>query len=343
MSKIAVVFSFSVLFLTSLFAAKDKKEQVPLWVQDPSFIYSSSEYLSNLGQGKSQKQAETDALSGLAAIFNQSIESNTRATVSYMEASGTTDIEKSKSLKQDLKISTNVEELIGVEIKERWKSQDGTFYALAIIEKKTGVRLYYERVRASISDIDKLLDVAEANRGTFTGYFKYHEASKKATRLQADKGCLAVLDSSGISVKGIRSDTEYSPLSLKIQAEKVAKSIEVFVAVSPEAQKLKPHIEKVFSKYSFTLSKKDSVRYRLLVRLDLDEPIELSQGRMSMRYNLEIELVDNAENETILPFAFEGKETHFDMGSVKNKIFKTLEKKAMDEFYLSFAKFASVK
>ena len=115
----------------------------------------------------------------------------------------------------------------------------------------------------------------------------------------------------------------------------------MFVELPSEAKKLKPHIEKVFSKHGFTLSKKDSARYKLVVRLGLDDPMELSQGRLAVRYNFEIELLDTQENKTVFPFAFEGKETHFDMGSVKNKIFKTLEKKAMDDFASSFAKFAT--
>ena len=345
MFKLISIFSFFVFIFPSLFAAKAEspKEQIPLWIQDPSFIYSTDEYVSNLGQGRNQKEADTDALLGLAAFFNRSIASNTKASLDYSSEAneGNTKIEKSKRLKQDIKISTKMEELIGTEIRERWKSQDGTFYALAVIEKTNGARLYREKVLSYIDAIDKLLNAGNANKGTFTEYFKCLEASGRARTLQLYQGCLAVLDTSGQAIRGEREAGEYSPLALKIRAEKVAKSIEVFVDVPSEAKKLKPHIEKVFSKHSFTLSKKDSARYKLVVKLDLDDAKELSQGRLAMRYNFEIELLDTQENETVFPFAFEGKETHFDIGGVKNKIFKTLEKKAMEEFASSFARFAT--
>ena len=343
MSKLVLFFSFSAFILTSLFAAKVKKEEVPLWVQDPSFVYATNEYLSNLGQGKTQKEAETDALSGLVAIFNRSIASSTQASLSYsvQQSEESAKIEKSKDLKQNVKISTNMDDLIGVEIREHWKSQDGTFYALAIIEKEKGARLYREKASDCISGIDELLDVVDANKGTFVGYFKCREAFNKSQGLQVYKGCLAVLDASARGISGRRGEGEYSDVALKVKADKIAKNIEIFVDISPDAKKIKPHFEKIFSKYSFTLSKDSSARYRLSIQLELDEPIELSQGRMAIRYNLAIELFDTKQDETVFPFAFEGKETHFDVNSVKNKIFKTLEKKALDEFAISFAKFAA--
>ena len=343
MPRLVLIFSFSAVILTSLFAAKAKKEDVPLWVQDPSFIYSTDVYLSNVGQGKSQKQAETDALEGLAAIFNRSIDSASQASLSYssQQSARSDKIEKSKALKQEVKISTNMEELIGVEVRERWKSYDGTFYALAVIEKEKGGRLYSEKASECINGIDKLLDVADANKGTFAEYFECYEASKNAKNLAFYKGCLAVLDASDIGVKGKRDDDEYSPVSLRIRAEKVAKSIEIFVDIAPEAKKLKPYLEKVFSKHGFTLAKSSSARYKLSVALELDDPLEFSKGRIAIRYNFAIDLFDATQNETVFPFAFEGKETHFDVNSVKSRIFKALEKKAIEEFATSFARFTS--
>ena len=345
MPKVVAFFSLSAFFLSSLFAAKVKGENPPLWVQDPSSVYSTNEYLSNLGQGKTQKEADSDALAGLAAIFNRSIASNTKTSLDYasQQSAGENKIEKSKSIKQDVKISTNMKDLVGVEIRERWKSQDGMFYALAVIEKEKGARLYREKANTCISDIDKLLDVDSAMKGTFAECFRCYEASKKAQTLQVYKSCLAVLDESDAGVRGEHDGAEYSPSALKLRAESIAKAIEIFVDVDADSKKLKPHLEKIFSKHSFTLSKESSARYRLSIHLEMDEPAELSGGRLAIRYNLTVELFDTEQDETVLPFAFEGKETHFDVKSVKSKIFKTLEKKAMDEFASSFAKFATQK
>lgn len=342
MPKLVLVFSFLCFLFSSLSAAKAKKgEEVPQWLQDPNTMYSSYEYLTNLGQGKTQKQADSDALEGISAIFNRSIASNTQSSLAYssIQSGGSTEIEKSKSIKQDVKISTNMKELIGVEIKERWKSKDGTFYALAVIEKSNGARLYREKASLCIADIDKLLDAGEG-KGGFAECFRCYEASKKAQTLQVYKGCVAVLDEAGFGVTGRHRDDEYSPVALKVRAESIAKGIEIYVDASPEAKKLKPHIEKLFSKHNFTLSKDSSARYKLVINLELDDPMELSKGRIAIRYSLQIELFDTKQDETVLPFALEGKETHFDVNSVKSKILKALEKKAVEGFSEAFAKFA---
>lgn len=343
MSKLVFAFSFSFFVLTSLFATRAKKEQIPMWVQDPSFTYSTEEYLSNLGQGKSQKHAETDALEGLAAIFNRSIASNTQTSLSYSskQSGGNTQVGKSKNIMQDVKISTNIKDLVGVEIRERWKSQDGTFYALAVIKKGKGAALYREKVYNCIGDIDKLLDSNAKSDKPFSRYFRYLEAFEKAQSLQIYKGCLAVLDSSISNENVWSNDEKYSPAYLKIKADTIAKAIEIFVDVSSEAKKLSSHVEKVLSKYGFTLSKNSAARYKLTVQLDFDEPLQLSGGRLAMRYNLIIELFDTFQCETVLPFAFEGKETQFDEASLKTKIFKALEKKAINEFAFAFNSFVS--
>jgi len=343
MPKIVTVLSLLCLFLSSLFAAKAKKENVPVWVQDPSLVYFSSEYLNSLGQGKSQKEADADALAGLVAIFNRSIASNTKSSLEYSsQSSGThSQIAQSKKLKQDVSISTNMDDLIGAEIRERWKSPDGTFYSLAVIEKDKGARLYREKASACISDIDNLVASNDGTTNTFSAYFRCLKACQKAQRLQVYKGCLSVLESSAASLIARHPDSDYSPLALELKASEIAKAIEIYVEASPEAKKLKAHVENVFSKHNFTLAKDSSARYKLAIELELDDLVHLSGGRISMRYNLTIELLDSLAGKTVLSLPFEGKETQFEEGALKSKILKTLEKKAINEFASSFKRFAS--
>lgn len=342
MFRLVFFFLFSFVCIYS-HPEKTSTDVVPIWVTDSSLVYPTPEYVINLGQGANQKEADNDAIEGLAAIFNRSISSNTQGSIDYSleQRGGKVKVEKEKKLKQDICVSTKITELVGVEIKERWKAKDGTFYALAVIEKKKGARLYREKALACIDDIDKLLDVDDIQKGTFAEYFRVKNSLEKARELQVYKGCLSVLDKEELDSKIKHDDVGYSFTSLKLKTENIAKNIEIFVETSLDTKKLKPHFEKFFSQHGFTLSKNSSARYRLSVQLELSDPLELSKGRLAIRYNLAIELFDTRQNKTLFPFIFDGKETHFDERSVKSKIFKTLEKKAIDEFATSFAKFAS--
>ena len=333
MSRLIIFFSFLLVVLSPLGAKKASKDTPPMWVTEPSLVYSSDEYIIDLGEGKSQTEADSKAIEGLAAIFNRSIQSQTNASMEYSE--GASGARKDKKLKQDVKISTEVEGLIGVEIKERWKAKDGTYYALAVMEINKGRSIYGEKASSCIKAIDKFFSVTNDQKNTFYEYFRASSAIYKAQELLVYTAYLSVLDPSG------RRDWDsYFPDAIKLKTSEIAKNIYVSVNIEgDDASSLQPIFEKVFSKRGFSVSKDGNSRYVLNVVLELEEPEELSRGRVSIHYNLQVELLDTVLDETILPFNLDGRETMFNEKATKNKIFKNLEKKVKNEFDVSFAKY----
>ena len=101
-------------------SAGRKSEKLPAWVTSPSNVYSENEYIVEVGSGSSQKEADNKAIEGLAAIFNRNVLSKTDSSLAYRESAGSVD--KTKSINQHVLVSTSIKDLVGVEIKERWKS-----------------------------------------------------------------------------------------------------------------------------------------------------------------------------------------------------------------------------
>ncbi len=331
--------AFKVCLIVLLFpymAYAAKTETPPQWVVEPSSAYPDVRYIIGLGEGGTQKEAEAKAVESLAAIFNRSISSQTSASMSYSEGKG--EAEKNKNLKQDVTVSTDVKELIGVEVKERWTAKDGTCYALAAMERQSGVSIYTEKAMACIGAIEGFLNTDESEKNTFSEYFRYSSAVEKAAELQVYSAYLSVLEPLG-SRNGWN---EYAPDVLRIKASKIAKNIVVAVVIEgEEALKLKPVFEKIFSRRGFTLSKADGARYVMNVNLELEPPVEQSRGRIMIRYTLDAELKDSLLDETLLPFNLSGREIMFDQKAAKRKILKTLQEKTEDEFEASFAKYIS--
>lgn len=329
-----LVFAFcAMLALFPFGVGASKVETAPQWVIDASSVYPDLQYVIGFGEGHSQKEADTKAVESLAAVFNRSISSQTQASMSYsQDRSG---IDKQKSLQQDVQVSTEVKDLIGVEVKERWKSKDGTFYALAVLEKARGIAIYMEKATACINAIEAFLNVAEVERNTFLEYFRCSSAISKAKELSVYSAYLSVLDP-----MDVRDWKAYSQDALRLRASNVAKNIEVSINIEGEvATKLKPVFEKIFAKRGFTVAKSGNARYVVNINLEMGEPLEQSRGRVMVRYNFEAELVDSILNETLIPYNVAGREIMFDEKAAQTKVFKTLQKKIESEFEASFAKY----
>lgn len=328
---------FGFLFIACLFplGAKKRVEKPPVWVTSPSVIYSEDEYIVELGSGSSQKEADNKAIEGLAAIFNRSVSSKTDSSLEYYEDVGS--VKKTKSINQHVSVATSVKNLIGVEIKERWKSKEGNFYALAVLNKQKTTAIYSERARLCDSAIAESLNISDDEKGTFHEYFRYVSATSKAYEMSLYNAYLSVLNPATSFIYG----QEYNPDKLKLKTSSIAKDITVNVKLEGNWNeiRLKSIFEKVFSSRSFTVAKSGSARYTLNVKINLGEQTKLSDDRLMIRYSLVSELIDNVTGDSFLPFELNDKAVNFTDEAVKNQIFKSVKKKIEKDFDALFSKY----
>lgn len=316
-------------------SAGRKSEKLPAWVTSPSNVYSENEYIVELGTGMTQKEADTKAIEGLAAIFNRSVSSKTDSSLSYREnAAG---VDKTKSIDQQVSVLTSIKNLIGVEIKERWKSKDGTFYALAVLNKQRAIAVYSEKVTLCISAIEESLKIPSDEKGTFHEYFRYVSATSKANEISLYNSYISVLN----PVASLMYEQEHSPDKLKLKATSIAKNILVEVNLEGNwaEQRLKSLFEKVFSSRGFTIAKANNGRYVLNIKVELGEETKLSDNRLMIRYSLTSELLDKVTGGSLLSFVINDKAVQFNTEAVKNQIFKSVKKKVEIDFEALFDKY----
>lgn len=316
-------------------SAAKKAEKPPVWVTSPSATYPENEYIVELGMGSSQKEADNKAIEGLAAIFNRSISSKTDSSLSYRENAG--GVDKMKSINQQVSVSTSIKDLIGVEIKERWKSKDGNFYALAVLNRQKAITIYSEKAKLCSFAIDESLNVPNDEKGTFHEYFRYVSATSKAYEMALYNAYLSVLNPAfSLVIEG-----DYNPDKLKLETSSIAKNILVEVRVSGNwtDKRFKPIFEKVFSSRGFTIAKTSGARYVLDVKLELGEESKLSDNRLMIRYSLTSELLDTATGDSFLPFVINDKAVQFNSEAVKNQIVKSVKIKVEKDFDALFNKY----
>lgn len=313
-------------------SAGRKSEKLPAWVTSPSNVYSENEYIVELGTGMSQKEADTKAIEGLAAIFNRSVSSKTDSSLSYREnAAG---VDKTKSIDQQVSVLTSIKDLIGVEIKERWKSKNGTFYALAVLNKQKATTIYSEKATLCVSLIEESLKIPSDEKGTFHEYFRYLSAISKANEMSLYNSYISVLNPAATLIY----EEEYNPDKLKLKAVSIAKNILVEVKLQGNwtEQRLKSIFEKVFSSRGFTIAKANNGRYVFNIKMELGEESKLSDNRLMIRYSLTSELLDKVTGDSLLPFVINDKAVQFNTEAVKNQIFKNVKKKVETDFEVLF-------
>ncbi|MGP1519886.1 MAG: LPP20 family lipoprotein [Treponema sp.] len=326
MPRLILSFFFCLLCLSSLGAKK--KEKLPIWIISPSSVYSENDYVVELGTGSSQKEADNKAIEGLAAIFNRSVSSKTDSSLAYRENAD--NVDKTKSINQHVSVSTSIKDLIGVEIKERWKSKDGVFYALAVLNKQKAITIYSEKLDYCISLIDEALNIPSNEKGTFQEYTRYVSATSKADEMSLYSAYLSVLNPTSALI----IEDEYHPDKLKLQASSIAKNILVEVKIDGNwiDKRINSIFEKVFTSRGFTITKGKKARYILDVKLELGEESKLSDDRLMIRYSLNSELLDTATGDSFLPFVINDKAVQFNSEAVKNQIFKNIKTKVEKDF-----------
>ncbi|MGP1439411.1 MAG: LPP20 family lipoprotein [Treponema sp.] len=327
MPRLILSFFFCLLCLSSLGAKK--KEKLPIWIISPSSVYSENDYVVELGTGSSQKEADNKAIEGLAAIFNRSVSSKTDSSLAYRENAD--NVDKTKSINQHVSVLTSMKDLIGVEIKERWKSKDGVFYALAVLNKQKAITIYSEKLDYCISLIDEALNIPSNEKGTFQEYTRYVFATSEANEMSLYNAYLAVLNPAGVM---IYSEDIYKAENLKLKAMSIAKNILVEVRIGGNwtDKRIKSIFEKVFTSRGFTITKGKKARYVLDVKLELGEETKLSDDRLMIRYSLNSELLDTATGDSFLPFVLNDKAVQFNSEAVKNQIFKNIKTKVEKDF-----------
>lgn len=341
MLKIAVIFIVLSLFSLGVSASEKSITSIlPVWVETPSEQYPDRTYMAVVGEGPSQKEAEASAIESLAAIFSRRIESQTQSSLDYASVQDKGAAKTDRRINQTISISTNMEQLIGVEIKEIWLSPDGKYYALAVLEKNKAIAVYKGKIALNNQAIMSLIDIPAGIKNTIAEFARYKAAYTKA---EENAVYLSVLLQLNSAASALSHDEKLLPSAIKAKWLMVLKNIPIAIVVTGDKNdKVKSSFAKVFSSAGFTLSTSDTSRYSMAVTLDISDEKIQGNNKVILRYSLDAALTDNIFGETVLPFSLGGREIHLNKANAEAKIFKTLDKKIAENFKTTFEEYITL-
>lgn len=327
---------FALLVAGSLFAkpkakgkAKvEKKVEIPgapNWVTDPTTAYSEEKYFLKVGEGKSKSTALINAINGVGSVFSQGIKNTAFATRRLAQAmkEGQIAAVDTSSFTQDIVKKVSIDNLIGVELKDTWcYEENGTWYALATINKARTASLYDGMIKKNNGVVKKILSVKnnKTQLYTFETYAKFDFAKDIALKNEGYLARLSLLD--GLKADEIRDDVVTKD-TMVAESLEVSQGIVVGVSVADDIDaRFAGAFKQVCTDSLFRASDNPKERYTIKATVTFESAPTKDKKAINCEWVVSALLRDNIGGRDILPFDFKGKLEGSSEADAKQKAMK---------------------
>lgn len=303
----------------------------PAWVTAPDAVYPQRTFVAATGYGPDRDQAEKDSLAKLIAVFGQSIQAELKTIHNYSEAVSRNKVQVSEntSVQNAVKTASEMDALIGAEIREVWFDNKRTYYAVATLEKARAKTLYTDLINANQQIIDTLLAMSDTEKYSLDGYARYRLAATIADANYVYANVLTIVDrSSGSSIpRNLTRGDDY-----RLEAAAITRNIPIGILIDNDrSDRIKDAFAGAIAKEGFRTGGADS-RYMLRVRVTFT-PVELpNQPNKFTRYVVDANFTDTYEQSVLFPFNINGREGHLTLPEAENRAFAAAEKKIGDTY-----------
>lgn len=200
----------------------------PAWINGGSSEFPSYKYLTAVGFAKTRKQAEENARMEMSQIFNTKIKA-TRDSVKHAHAvrqGGKVKLSEME-FSAETKIHNETESIFaGLELARYWKSDKGTIYVLALIDRDKVTPPLKEKISKMDNIIEKLVTEAKNSQDKLLRITKLNKALKKAVLREYYNAQIAIMSAYGQTMK-TEYDVETIAHLLDLQLEKLTIAVSV--------------------------------------------------------------------------------------------------------------------
>ena len=319
---------------------KASKNPMPEWINSPYSVYPSASYITYVGSAPDRNASEVYALQGLAAIFGQSIKSESNASSRMVQAkeNGIVANANVQAFSQDVKRVVDVDSLIGVETKHYWQDEsNGTWYAIAVLDKAKAIDIYSTMIKKNAGAIPTILKNAAADKNSFEAFAAYDFAEDVAIENEGHLKKISVINPD--AVNDLKS---YCPSSKDFHAKKmeIAKNIPICVQTNNDDNgRYKEAFSQVISAAGFKGTYDGRSRYLLVAKFEFERSDTTDKKTARCRYNCESYILDTQNSHELAPCSIKGRESHVDYNEAKVKAEKALVTKIKTDFADSFSAF----
>lgn len=142
-----------------------RAEAPPDWVSASSPDYPKAAYLTGVGEGPTQDKAADKARAEIAKVF--SLEVRARTQSSAREVSDGAVSTYSQDVSDEVRTFT-AKVVDGIEIARRWRAEDGTHYALAVLDRAHALKVIGDKISAGDKEFAELSERLGKTEGKFS-------------------------------------------------------------------------------------------------------------------------------------------------------------------------------
>lgn len=298
-------------------------------------IYPDNEYVKALGYGRTQEEADTNALSNLSTIFGAQIETNTVLGTKERNKDGETKHEDFFS--SATSISSRIDNLFGITIPERGKDKNG-FYSLAILEKKSTIHNSKEKLKDTEKEITNLEKEAYEAIGTLPAISYGVSLVSKVENYNTLAMTINYLNS------------ENNPLMSLAKAKAIlseaTNSVLIYIDVTGDVNGIvEGRVSDSLTSKGFSITKdKERAQANLIITIHWVESkgTGVAEDFVFQEYSAKASLEDTNSNKTIFSCSESGKEGHVTFEGAKMRaienaseaISSKLEEEMRGSYYL---------
>ncbi len=307
----------------------------PLWVNKPDTDYPAEQYFTAAGSGTTRSDAENNAVAAVGKILRQNI-----SAVEQSQISVSTENTGLSTYLSNVQTSTSLKDISGITIKENWTAQDGTEYALAVLDRKVTGNYYSQKIDENSSKISELLKLVQSEQGTFKGCADIMQAYQLSKENDSYLELLSVIKP---AFRELIMLPYTSSASVGAAAGKQFNTVTVVINVSgDDSGRISNALSSVLGGMGFKTmggssgGADDKVPYTLLCTVSF-EPVTMTDSKYSfVRYIATTELIESATGKNILSWSKNGRAGKLSPDEARQAAVRALEADIQSEYSTAF-------
>lgn len=323
---------FCVLILINTVSAFSSGKKDPYWISNPYDGYNADKFIVACASGTTNDDATKKAISEVSSVLKQDINAQ-----EYVNQSFSSDGKNLSTYLANITTNTNVSDISGLSIKDKYKSKDGTYYVRAVLDKTTAGKYYSLLITKNAMEIDTLISESEKYLSTFTACKFLLNAYKIAKENDYYLDLLSVIKPES------RKMLSYGNTSNVVaKLENAFKSITIAINVSgDDSQRIYNAIASVVNSYGITslpVEKiTDNTKYLITADIsfeDIEKPLD--SDIFFTRYILACSLTEVDTEKDLLTYTKNARQGKLSRREAQQSAIRAAEKVISEELSKKF-------
>lgn len=309
--------------------AEAQIQGLPAWINNPSNQYSENQFLMAVGSSPTREGAQAQAQSNLAQIFVSEVEISESYVNEFEEI---TDSDKGTTIRENTNLITqsqvdSYQQMRNVEIKKMHRAEDGTFYALAAMNRIETAQLYSREIEDNQNKINSLRKNAEQTYSRLDRlvYLKQALATARINKMLLNQRAI-------LSGQGAQGGGTMSEIMQEYREAKKACTVKLTTDGEVPSEVQSDITQKLQNEGFEVANDTGDPVIEMTINLMM-EPVDLSRPKYEfVQWSLQIEAQNKENGQWFSTYMAEGREGSMNKKYARQRAVRAVQKKLSSEF-----------